>query len=308
MRNHRNRRAASQSVGLLRNGFTLVELLVVIAIIGILVGLLLPAVQAAREAARRAQCMNNMRQLGLAAANYESAYKRFPSGWVDWQQTTKPGWSFNVALFPYMEQNNVSNQIDTNVAIDAAVNSKFLQSVIPNFICPSDPGQNIFEIGADTGEEEEEEAHEGHNVDEGPKLFRISKTNYIGVFGTLEIEEVPYRGDGTFFGNSRTKLRDLTDGVSNTVIFGERGTRLGGSIWHGYLSAAAEPGPRFLGTTDHVPNSPVGHFDDFSSYHTGGVHFIFGDCSTKMISNSIRLEIYQGLATRDGAEPPGDFE
>lgn len=283
-------------------GFTLVELLVVIAIIGILVGLLLPAVQAARESARRTQCTNNMRQLGLALSNYESATKRFPSGWVDWRRSTSPGWAFGTALFPYMEQANVSNRIDTNFPIQSSINAIHLKTVIPTFLCPSDTGESIFEIGA------EADAEEGTNVDQGPKLFQIAKSNYLAVFGTLEIDEFPYAGDGSFYGNSRTRMSDLVDGVSNTILFGERSSRLGGSVWHGYLPDVQAPGARFLGTTDHVPNSTEGHFDDFSSRHTGGVHFVFGDCSTRMISNSIRLEIYQGLATRAGAEITGELE
>jgi len=284
-------------------GFTLVELLVVIAIIGILVGLLLPAVQAAREAARRAQCMNNVRQIGLALTNYESAYNRFPSGWVDWRQTTKPGWSMSQAILPFMEQSNLSNRLDTHFAIDATVNRPFLETVIPTFICPSDPVPSTFEIAEDTGLHEE-----GDNVDVGDKLFRIAKSNYVGVFGTLEIDDVPYRGDGVFFGNSFIRMRDMTDGVSNTFIFGERGSRLGGSLWHGYISEASSAPARFLGITDHVPNSPVGHFDDFSSYHTGGTHFVNGDCSTKYLSNSIDLEVFQAFATRAGGEVPTSLD
>ena len=279
--------------------FTLVELLVVIAIIGILVGLLLPAVQAAREAARRAQCMNNVRQIGLALTNYESAYKRYPSGWVDWRQSTKPGWSMSQAILPFMEQSNIYGRLDTNFAIDATVNRPFLETVIPTFICPSDPAPSIFEIAEDSGVDEE-----GVNIDIGNKLFPIAKSNYVGVFGTLEIEDEPYRGDGVFFGNSFIRMRDMTDGVSNTIIFGERGSRLGGSLWHGYISDASEAAARFLGTTDHVPSSSGGHFDDFSSYHTGGTHFVNGDCSTKYISNSIDLEVYRSLATRAGGEVP----
>lgn len=294
-----------------RNAFTLVELLVVIAIIGILVGLLLPAVQAAREAARRAQCMNNMRQIGLATLNYESATQRFPSGWIDWRQTTKPGWSYAQAILPYMEQSNVFNQLDTMSPITASMNTPFLETVIPSFICPSDPMASIFEIGENEGEEHDDHDHDEdhpHNVDEGHKLFRIARSNYVGVFGSLEIADAPYRGDGTFFGNSFVRMRDLYDGTSNTIIFGERSSKLGGSIWHGYIEEASAAPARFLGTTDHTPNSPAGHFDDFSSYHTGGTHFIMGDCSTRLISNNINLQTYQALATRIGGEVPGDLD
>jgi prepilin-type N-terminal cleavage/methylation domain-containing protein len=284
-------------------GFTLVELLVVIAIIGVLVGLLLPAVQSAREAARRAQCMSNMRQVGLATLNYESALGRFPSGWVDWRRTAKPGWSFMHALLPYMEQSTVYNSVDSRIPIDAPTNVAYLQTVIPTLICPSDPTDKTFEIGEETDHDEDAEiGHPGHNVDESTKLFRIAKSNYVGVFGTLEIDEVPYAGDGTFFGNSYMRMRDITDGLSNTIIFGERSSRLGGSVWHGYIEHAAAAPARFLGTTDHQPSSPAGHFDDFSSYHTGGTHFVLGDCSTRMISNNIDLEVYQAAATRAQGE------
>ncbi|MBM3965585.1 MAG: DUF1559 domain-containing protein [Planctomycetes bacterium] len=166
-----------------RRGFTLVELLVVIAIIGILVGLLLPAVQAAREAARRAQCMNNLRQIGLGLSNYESSFKRFPNGWVDnfrSNHTTQPGWAWGHSMLPFIEQGPMYQQIDHRFDVDSMTTRPFLTSVVATYLCPSDPGDSTFEIGQDTGEEEEEE-HVGHNVDEGPKLFRIAKANYVGV-------------------------------------------------------------------------------------------------------------------------------
>jgi hypothetical protein len=245
--------------------------------------------------------MSNQRQIGLALMNYESSHRRLPSGWVDWQQTKAPGWSWAHAILPYMEAGAIYNGIDHRSAIDAPINRSSLVQVVPTFICPSDIGGNTFEIGMDPHEEEEEE-HEGHNVDEGEKLFRVAKFNYPGVFGTMEIEEVPYNSNGTFFGNSPMKLKDIRDGLSNTMIVGERSSRLGGSVWHGWIYEAAEPGARFLGVADHSPNSKVGHFEDFSSQHGAGIHIVFGDGSTRMISDTIDLDIYQALCTREGGE------
>lgn len=290
-----------------RRGFTLVELLVVIAIIGILVGLLLPAVQAAREAARRMQCMNNQRNIGLALHNYESANKRFPSGWIDFQASKQPGWSWAYAILPHLEATALHSQIDHRFPIGSPRNAPFLSNGVATFLCPSDPGDNTFEIGGETGEEEPEE-HAGHNVDEGPKLFRIAKFNYPAVFGTQEIEYSPYMSDGTFFGNSAIRLRDLRDGLSNTMIIGERSSRLGGSVWHGWIDGAAEPGARFLGVADHPPNSNIGHFEDFSSRHTSGIHIVFGDASTRMIPETIDMAVYRALCTRAGGEVPKEIE
>jgi len=92
------------------------------------------------------------------------------------------------------------------------------------------------------------------------------------------------------------------------MIVGERSSRLGGSLWQGVIREAAEPLARFLGTTDHTPNSPVGHFDDFSSRHEAGAHFIFADCSTRILQNSIDIKVYQALATRANAEVTGDLD
>lgn len=292
-----------------RAAFTLVELLVVIAIIGILVGLLLPAVQAAREAARRMQCSNNMKQWGLAAHNYELAHKRLPSGWVARSLDGNPGWGWAAALLPFMEATNAYQKIDDRLPIAHTVHKPLLNFSMQSFICPSDYGPNIFEIAeesnighlhVETGVEEENEGP--HNVDEGEKLFPISKCNYIGMFGTTELEDSPFRGDGVFFGNSRTQFRDISDGLSNTLLIGERDSRLGGSIWHGYIVGAAEPAARILGVADHPPNHPGGHFEDFRSLHPSGVNFLRADGSVRMYSQTMDERAYMALATRAGGE------
>ncbi len=286
-----------------RQAFTLVELLVVIAIIGILVALLLPAVQAAREAARRMQCSNNIRQLGLATHNYESAYNRLPSGWVSLGLSGEPGWGWSAALLPFMEGGNVTNQIDWRIPIEDSIHDAIRVTVIPSFICPSDPFGNVFEIGEDHGGHTHiTTAFSNESVDEGDKLFSISKSNYIAMFGTFELEDAPYAGDGMYFGNSKIKFRDVTDGLSNTIMVGERSSQLGGSIWHGNIPEAAESQARIVGVADHPPNSPLGHFEDFRSYHTGGANFMRADGSVQWVPDTLDENVYRALATRSGGE------
>ncbi|MGN6136231.1 MAG: DUF1559 family PulG-like putative transporter, partial [Aureliella sp.] len=177
-----------------RRAFTLVELLVVIAIIGILVGLLLPAVQAAREAARRMQCSNNLKQLGLAIHNYESVHQRLPSGWNSRGSIGEPGWGWAAAVLPMMEGTNIHGQIDAHLAIADPAHASVRTVTVPNFICPSDPGRDVFEIAEDAGHVHGHPTPGGPvvSVDDGHKLFPIAKSNYIGMFGTFELEDSPY--------------------------------------------------------------------------------------------------------------------
>ncbi len=285
----------------LSSAFTLVELLVVIAIIGILVGLLLPAVQSAREAARRMQCSNHVRQLGLAVHNYESTYRRLPSGWIVSNAHGEPGWGWAAALLPFMEGSNLHQQIDYHRPIQDARNAAVRVSVVPTFLCPSDVGPNLFEIAAGDGHDHIHDATA--SVDDGmPKLFSVSKSNYVGMFGTFELENAPFNGDGMFYGNSRIKFADVTDGLSNTLMVGERSSKLGGSLWQGNIAAALEPHARIVGVADHGPNDPHSHFEDFGSYHTGGVNFMRADVSVSYISDNIDLNVYQAMATRAGGE------
>ena len=286
--------------------FTLVELLVVIAIIGILVGLLLPAVQAAREAARRAQCLNNMRQIGMAIHNYESTYRVLPSGWMDNDGLGSPGWSWSASLLPYLEQTNTWNSIDLTLPVDHENNTEARLAIIQTFICPSDTGSNIFNIGAGDGHDHirgsGSDPHHPHNIDRGETLFPIAKSNYSGMFGTFQIEDAPHDGDGVFFGNRFLRLAEITDGLTNTIMVGERTTKFGSPIWHGLVHEAAEPEARIVGMADHTPNHSDQHFDDFASFHRGGAHFLSADSSTRMISDSIKLEVYRALSTREGGE------
>jgi len=292
-----------------RAGFTLVELLVVISIIGVLMALLLPAVQAAREAARGAQCKNSMRQVGLALHNYHDIHGRLPPGWIGDAPEGVPGWGWTVSILPQLEQGALhDNVIRRNLPIADAVNQTAREHIIPVLLCASDPSPKRFKLGSGGGEpehghEEEEEGHaHHHSVDDGTPLFLVSRSNYVGVFGTNEVEEEPANGDGTFYFLSSTRFSDITDGLSNTLLVGERHARFGGSMWQGVVPGANEAMVRIVGVGDHTPNHREHHFDDFSSYHPGGVHFLAGDGSVRRIDDSVDLLIYRAALTRGGGE------
>jgi prepilin-type N-terminal cleavage/methylation domain-containing protein len=292
-----------------RRGFTLVELLVVIAIIGVLVALLLPAVQAAREAARASQCKNHLKQLGLALHQYHDTMGRLPPGWLGDQPEGVPGWGWSAALLPYLEQRNLDESlIKRNLAIGEPANQLARETPVSVLFCGSDWHPKVATIfgGLAAAEEEEEGEQGGHyasaTVDAGTPLLRIARSNYVGVFGVSEIDEAPAAGEGVFFFHSRTRLAEVTDGLSNTLFVGERDAGRGNSVWAGVVAGANSAMARIVGIADHAPNDPHHHFDDFSSYHPGGVHFLVGDGSVQRINNQIDLRVYQGLCTRGGGE------
>ena len=189
-------------------GFTLIELLVVIAIIGILVVLLIPAIQAARSSSRRTQCTNNLRQLGIALSNYESARGRFPSGAISRpfpDQPTTPHnfyrWSTLAQLTPYLEQTSAYNALDMSVPLYGKnfqvlpVNQQGVARVVPEFLCPSDAGQRISPA--------------------------FGPTNYAACAGTGGQGGSPFEADGAFYINSQTPIQRIKDGLSRTVALAE---------------------------------------------------------------------------------------
>ncbi len=282
-------------------GFTLIELLVVIAIIGILVGMLLPAVQSVREAARRTQCLNNIRQLGIAAFNHEGSFGRLPPGWKsdsNIDPAAGPGWGWATHLLNQCDATNVYNHINFQLAIDDPSHEEILKTLIPVFQCPSDPAPDLVNL---------EEPISGSAIPSpGMPLphteLWVGRCNFSGVFGSNELHDDPSAGNGTFFWNSKIKFRDILDGQSNTIMLGERRNDLGYMSWVGVDEHIDEPFGRVVGSADHPPNHRDGHFEDFRSYHKVGANFAFADGSARLISDTVDGAVFQALATRAGSE------
>ena len=295
-----------------RSGFTLVELLVVIAIIGILIGMLLPAVQQVREAARRIQCGNNVRQLALGLMNYESAQMELPAGWMTESDDVldEPGWGWSARILPFVEAGNLYQQIDFDSEIAADHNLDAINQNVPLFTCPSDPADDIIDLdvhiegehdhGDDDDDHEDEDGDDDDHEHDGPIL--AGRSNYSGVFGSNEIEDSPSDGNGIFFAGKEMKFGQISDGLSNTMLVGERRNDLGTISWVGVVDSVDEKFARIVGAADHPPNHPDGHFEDFRSYHTGGVNVVLGDGSVHFIIDEVNELEFQALATRAGGE------
>ena len=284
--------------------FTLIELLVVIAIIGILIGLLLPAVQAARETARRLSCFNNLKQVGLGLHHYHDVHRRLPPGWIGVDPDThrlplaegEPGWGWASCLLPFLDKGPLDQQLDRNVSIRHPNNEEARLTHLPIYRCPSDPLPALqFTLGM-----------EG---DPSAESVELATANFVGVHGTQELHDceglpvgVQCTSDGPLYHLSKVRFVDITDGLSNTLLVGERSSEMGHSTWVGSVAEGDEAMARILGITDHAPNAPGGHLDDFSSQHPAGTNFVLGDGSVRLITESIDLELYRSLATIRGRE------
>jgi len=298
--------------------FTLVELLVVIAIIGVLVALLLPAVQAAREAARRSQCINNLKQIGLGLANYESGFKQFPIQTAPYEEegVDGSGQSWMWAILPFVEQPALFDSIDPSGRISAGEgivrpeNHPALRTPVDVYLCPSDPEarERTFEDVWDPS---------GNALD-----IPFATMNYAGVMGPHDLDNSSIHGGlpdchnfssgfkectGTFWRHSHlapVKLRSFSDGLSNTIIVGEvvpefdsfkywamsNGTQAG---THAPINFMPEPNVPWFGWRDQW---------GFRSRHPGGAHFLWGDGHISYVNETINEIVYRGISTRAGAE------
>ena len=321
-------RRKERSPGVLGNetsGFTLIELLVVIAIIGVLVGLLLPAVQQAREAARRSACSNNMKQQGLAVHNYADVNpEKFPVGWVgeyengEWHGDEGEGHGFASRMLPFIEQNNVYKTINFGAQVSAASNATARTTVISTFLCPSDSygAGDVFSPGEEGAGSNDEET-----PDATPGSTQYSRSNYPGCFGSEHVAGhdhggggggdeglEPGEGNGIFLaggasGENAVSFRDVRDGLSKTIMIGERDSRLGGSLWIGRGDGLEAGMSRVVGVGEHVFNSGgEAHFEDYYSSHPGGVSFVFADGHVAFLSDGMSDALFASLCTRAGGE------
>ncbi|MFN7891360.1 MAG: DUF1559 domain-containing protein [Pirellula sp.] len=200
------------------DGFTLVELLVVIAIIGILVGLLLPAVQAAREAARRMQCSNNLKQIGLSFHNYESTHKAIPPYLI------VPNYYNSLSfLLPYLEQSNITNQLDFGRAPWTGTNANYSASTVAAFLCPSDGVENTSPRGDNSYVSNIGWPRTSTGPDGNLPVPTLATTTMAGI-GVVYTNLNPMNGmtHVPVHGGGATKFRDVTDGLSNTLAYSER--------------------------------------------------------------------------------------
>ena len=295
-----------------KNGFTLVELLVVIAIIGTLIGLLLPAVQAAREAARRTMCINNLRQVGLALHSHHSTVNRFPAGWEAFHPDTgqpywlgRPGWGWAARLLPYLEQQNVEDQlIDFGVPMIDPVHDQVRQTYLAIYRCPSDEGDDVFQLPAGT--------QPSPNYTTCYSALDVPCANYIGVFGTIRMFNA-CSGNGDCVGNGTMvfqrgfSCREIVDGLSQTFITGERNSLYSPSTWLGVFAGAAHAPGRITAVATEPPNSDEGAAFNFSSFHPKGTNFLAGDGSVKHIAEDIDTDTYHALCTRDEGDIPEEY-
>lgn len=285
----------------------MVELLVVIGIIGILLALLLPAVQAAREAHRRAKCQNNIRQIGLALHNHHDVHGRLPAGWVSIDSGGNPGWAWSALLLEFADlptSPNITWAAGTRqdispmpitasgaTRIDHASNKELRERSFSLYLCPSDPSDELFMLPSTPA----------------GQMFKVARANYAGVFGTGMIEVSPSVGSGMFYRNSETRFGDVLDGLSNTLMVGERAARQaasweGSATWVGAVPGAHRDAARVVGRAGRVPNDVLGDFADFGSWHPFGANFVMADGSVKMISDEIEQATYHALATRAGRD------
>ena len=312
-----------------RRAFTLVELLVVIAIIGILIALLLPAVQAAREAARRAQCTNNLKQLGISLHNYHDTYKGFPCGFI-LSGTSPHEFGWGSLVLPFMEQSSLGDQMNVTksnltaaLTVDQALAEPHTQSVLSSYRCPSDVAEDL---------------NDNRPLTEFFVGWEMGTSNYVGNggWGVDPANAATQDPRGIYGANKSYKMRDVTDGTSNTMAIGERdGDNCLAGVWPGVelgASGAAVAGESGVAAIAHFCDVKINDPDSarcdrgVSSLHPGGANSLFTDGSVHFLSETIDFNnngkqfsntigsgdiavfgTYQLLSIRNDGRPVGEY-
>jgi len=309
-------------------GFTLIELLVVIAIIAVLIALLLPAVQAAREAARRAQCTNNLKQIGLALHGYHDAQGVYAPGYLTKiggggvmgtpdpdTRDAGPGWAWGALLLPYMEQSSLYGSLNVSLPSWDLANTTGARASVATYLCPSAPDMTrVYDV-----------KNEG-----GTTVATFSRSHYGANAGRVEAwatdsDDWSTISDGPIYRNARIGVAAVTDGLSNTVFISEHSSSLSDKTWVGVVPGAVGcPTPRYafsecdVSATQvllhsgpnpwenppvvHPPNSRLAKICGTFSDHPGGSNVLMGDGSVRFASSNISQVVWPALWTRAGGE------
>jgi prepilin-type processing-associated H-X9-DG protein len=280
-------------------GFTLVELVTVRGLVSVGLSVSLPGIQKARNQARLTACKNNLKQLGLAMHNYHDTMNTLPPGWVikETKAEAGPGFGWGTMILPYMDQAALYNQakFSTPPALD-----KLTQTSIPTYLCPEDTAAALNSVRG-----------------------KFATSNYSGNSGDQLLPgsiDLPDPGTdaakklstGIFFHNSRVGFRDITDGLSNTIMVGEKSVSSAAGIWVGVRSNQ-NAGDSVTDCNHRSKLNAVIH--SFSSLHEGGANFLLCDGSVRFVTNTVESKesadkpegVYQKLAHKSDGEVISNF-
>jgi type II secretory pathway pseudopilin PulG len=309
----------------------LIELLVVLAIIGMLAGLILPAVQKIREAAARTQCVNHLKQLGVALHGHHDSLGHFPSGYeADWNDPGRDpdtwdgpnGWAWGAQLLPYLEENTLHTQIDWSKPCWDPVNIQATRATIKVFTNPqARNARGLFEVRDSDG-----------NV-----LATFGVTHFVANCGHDEPWGYDHMGDqsavanGPFYRNSRVRIAEVLDGMANTVFLGEHAD-ISNKTWVGVVPGAevcpidatrfpatecdraatlvlahSGPAPSEPGVI-HPPGFPTCHVCQmYGPWSSPGGNVLFGDGRVQFIAATINLDTWAALTSIRNGDQPGAY-
>jgi type II secretory pathway pseudopilin PulG len=298
-----------------QRGFALIEATLVMVIIGVLLMLLIPGIANARREARRMSCLNNLRNVGLALCNYHDLHSTYPPGYISRNVTpldpaeaeTGPGWGWGSLLMPFLDQGPMAASFSFELNIAGA------STLVPTMRCPEDNAPPFGVNSAASG------------------LVMLPPANYVGVYGYGSLSLTPGRptSPGIFYRNSRVTMDDVTDGLSETFLIGERRFSAiadgfavpSESTWLGVVNGVTRSsglpgcdreeaaGSFVLGTSgqdapcpwQYGPNSPA--VAGFSSAHMDGLNMLRADSSASFISDSIDPAVFRKMTGIRDAQP-----